>query len=181
MKTFLVGVIVGVIIVPLSVYFYFASGTAPAAPSASAMPLETMLAHKALNARITKEMPRSVPIQADETNLAAGAKIYAGHCAVCHGLPGKPEGPIAKGMFPHPPKLLEGKGVTDDEPGETYWKVANGIRLTGMPSFRQALSETEMWQVSLLAAHADKLPKAVTDELALPPFGGPPAMKGSGK
>ena len=24
-------------------------------------------------------------------------------------------------------------GVSDDEAGETYWKVANGIRLTGMP------------------------------------------------
>ena len=47
--------------------------------------------------------------------------------------------------------------MTDDEPGETYWKVANGIRLTGMPGFNQQLSTTEMWQVSLLLAHADKL------------------------
>jgi mono/diheme cytochrome c family protein len=77
-------------------------------------------------------------------------------------------------MFPHPPKLLDGKGVTDDEPGETYWKVANGIRLTGMPSFHQSLSETEMWQVSLLAAHADKLPQAAKDALSAPPFAGQP-------
>jgi mono/diheme cytochrome c family protein len=71
-------------------------------------------------------------------------------------------------MYPHPPKLTEGKGVTDDEPGESYWKVANGIRLTGMPGFRPALSETQMWQVSLLVANADKLPKTVQDSLALP-------------
>src|SRR5262245_53619158 len=51
-------------------------------------------------------------------------------------------------MFPKPPHLFRGKGVTDDEPGETYWKVANGIRLTGMPAFKNSLSETEMWQVS---------------------------------
>jgi len=52
-------------------------------------------------------------------------------------------------------------GVTDDPPGETYWKVANGIRLTGMPSYKGILSETEMWQVSLLLANADKpLPPA---------------------
>ena len=181
MKTFLAGVIVGVMVVLLSGYFYFASGTVPAATSAAAMPFETMLAHKALNARIAKEMPTSVPLQADDSNLAAGAKVYRDHCAVCHGLPGQPESPIAKGMYPHPPKLLEGKGVTDDEPGETYWKVANGIRLTGMPSFHQSLSETEMWQVSLLAAHANQLPKAVTDDLALPRFGGPPGMKVPGK
>jgi mono/diheme cytochrome c family protein len=71
-------------------------------------------------------------------------------------------------MYPHPPKLLEGKGVTDDEPGESYWKIANGIRLTGMPGFRPALSETQMWQVALLVANADKLPKAVHDPLSIP-------------
>ncbi len=174
MKPFVLGVIVGMIMVPLCVYFYFASGAAPAAASDPPMPFETKIAHKALNARIAKEMPANVPIQADDANLTAGAQVYRHHCAICHGLPGQPEGGFAKGMFPHPPKLTEGKGVTDDEPGETYWKVANGIRLTGMPSFRPSLSETEMWQVSLLAAHADKLPQAAKDVLAAPMFGGSP-------
>ena len=41
-------------------------------------------------------------------------------------------------------------GVSDDEPGETYWKVANGIRLSGMPAYTHILTETQMWQVSLL-------------------------------
>jgi mono/diheme cytochrome c family protein len=58
--------------------------------------------------------------------------------------------------------------VTDDEPGETYWKVANGIRLTGMPGFNQQLSTTEMWQVSLLLANADKLSEPVKTILADP-------------
>jgi len=56
--------------------------------------------------------------------------------------------------------------VTDDPPGETFWKVANGIRLTGMPSFNQSLSETQMWQISLMLANADKLPNSVTAILA---------------
>jgi len=87
---------------------------------------------------------------------------------VCHGLPGQKETPIALGMYPRPPKLMEGKGVTDDEPGESYWKVANGIRLTGMPGFRSALSETQLWQLSLLVANADKLPKSAHDTLSAP-------------
>ena len=174
MKTFVLGVIVGMIVVPLFVYCYLVSGAAPAATSAPPMPFERRLAHKALNARIAKEMPSSVPIQADDANLVAGAQVYRHHCAICHGLPGQPEGGFAQGMFPHPPKLTEGRGVTDDEPGETYWKVANGIRLSGMPSFHQSLSETEMWQVSLLVAHADKLPQAAKGILAAPVFGGPP-------
>jgi thiosulfate dehydrogenase len=68
------------------------------------MPFEKMLAHKALNARIDREMPKTVPVEADETNLAAGGKIYGDHCAVCHGVPGQRETPIAAGMYPHPPK-----------------------------------------------------------------------------
>lgn len=52
--------------------------------------------------------------------------------------------------------------------GETYWKVANGIRLTGMPAYTNALSETEMWQVSLVLANADKLPQQVRTILEQP-------------
>jgi mono/diheme cytochrome c family protein len=107
-----------------------------------------------------------VPIPADDAAYAAGAQVYKEQCAVCHGLPGQPQTAIASGMFPKPPKLMEGKGVTDDPAGESYWKVSGGIRMTGMPGFEKALSTTQMWQVSLLCANADKLPPAVKDSLA---------------
>jgi mono/diheme cytochrome c family protein len=81
-------------------------------------------------------------------------------------------------MFPKPPHLFRGKGVTDDEPTETYWKVDNGIRLTGMPSFRQDLSETQMWQVSLLLANADKISDAVKQELKPPAAVAPAPLSG---
>jgi thiosulfate dehydrogenase len=166
--TLVVGVILGAAAIVLGVYLYFVTGQAPVATSEPPMPFEKKLAHQALNARIGREMLKTIPLQSDESNLAAGAKVYREHCAVCHGLPAQRETLIAAGMYPHPPKLLEGKGVTDDEPGESYWKVANGIRLTGMPGFRPALSETQMWQVSLLVANADKLPKLVHDTLSVP-------------
>ena len=60
-------------------------------------------------------------------------------------------------MFPKPAQLFTGHGVTDDPPGETYWKTANGIRLTGMPAYKQTLSDQQMWQVSVMLANADKL------------------------
>jgi len=122
----------------------------------------------ALHAAVRKHAPKNSPIQADETNLAAGARVYRSSCAVCHGLPEQPVTPIARGLFPKPPALFEGKGVTDDPPGETYWKAANGIRLTGMPGFKGALSDTELWQVSLLLAHADKLSPNVRKILSAP-------------
>lgn len=170
MKTFLFGIVIGIILVCAGAYYYFATGSAPVATADHPMPLEKSLANKALHARIEREMPKTVPISADESAYMAGAKIYVENCVVCHGYPGQDQSVIAKGMFPKPPELFRGKGVTDDEPGETYWKVSHGIRLTGMPSFGDALSETQMWQVSLLLANAGKISDAVKQELK------PPAM-----
>ncbi len=175
------GMILGAAAIVFGVYFYFVTGRAPVATSAPPMPFEKKLAHQALSATLDREMPKTVPLQPDEPTLAAGAQLYREHCAMCHGLPQQKPTLIAAGMFPHPPKLLEGKGVTDDEPGESYWKVANGIRLTGMPGFRPRLSETQMWQVSLLVANADKLPKSVHDALAVPLVTNEAAKAGSAK
>jgi hypothetical protein len=64
-------------------------------------------------------------------------------------------------MFPKPPQLFRGKGVTDDAASETYRKAANGIRLSGMPSFKTKLTDTQLWQVSELLAHANEIPESV--------------------
>ena len=114
-----------------------------------------------LHDRIAKDMPKSVPIQATPDNLTAGAQIYRQNCAFCHGLNNQ-NSTVAPHMYPHAPQLWHAHGsdnvvgVSDDPPGETYWKVANGIRLSGMPAFDQVLSSTQMWQVSLLLANANK-------------------------
>ena len=77
-------------------------------------------------------------------------------------------------MYPHAPQLWAPHsdgvvGVSDAPPGETYWKVFNGIRLTGMPAYNQVLNETQIWQVSLLLANADKpLPPGVLELLKQP-------------
>jgi mono/diheme cytochrome c family protein len=166
MKAFILGFIVGLLVVFLVINYYFRSGSAPVATSAPGIPFEESLAHAALHARATKEAPKNVPIAADDNNLVAGAGIYKQNCAVCHGLPNQPPGALAKGMFPKPPQLFsEHEMVTDDPPGVTFWKAANGIRLTGMPAFSGSLSNMQLWQVSVLLAHADKLPASVTDKL----------------
>ena len=139
---------------------YYGLGFAPGAVSAPAIPFERFLAGLALHSTISKQKLAQSPIPADEPNLVAGGRVYTGQCAICHGLNGQAETAVAKGMFPHPPRSFHGHGVTDDPVGETYWKAANGIRMTGMPGFRGTLSNTELWQVSLMLANADKLPAA---------------------
>jgi thiosulfate dehydrogenase len=165
MGKFLLGLIVGLIVIPIGVYMYFSSGSAPVATKSTPMPFEKMLANLALHTRMRKEMPKSSPIPADEATFNAGVQVYKDNCAVCHGMPGQPLTAIAQGMFPKPPKLTEGTGVSDDPAEETYWKVSGGIRMTGMPGFETLLTPTQMWQVSLLLANSDKLPKTVKDNL----------------
>jgi thiosulfate dehydrogenase len=179
LKSFLFGLVLGLVIVPLAVLGYFVTGRAPVGTTSKAIPFEGVLSGRALHARIAKEMPKTVPIAANESNYLAGTRVYREDCAVCHGLLGGPLTGIANGMYPKPPQLFRGKGVTDDEAGETYWKVENGIRLTGMPGFKRSLSSMQMWQVSLLLANADKLPdsvkQALAPEPAAPPVPAPPA------
>lgn len=190
LKWFLLGILIGVLLVIAGIYSYFAYGNAPVATKGPEMPFEHTLAHIALDAYLNKLPHPNPAVPADEADFLEGAKVYREHCAVCHGLPGEPRTAIAEGMFPHPPQLFRGVGVTDDEVWETYWKVSGGIRMTGMPGFGEHLGETKTWQVSVLLKNADKISPAVKAALlgtaepaptaavpATPPPAAPPAHK----
>ena len=171
MPRFLLGLIFGIVLVPLAVLAFLTYGKVPVAVDDPPFPYERQLVHMPLDARIEREMV-GTHMGPDATNLTAGARIYTERCAVCHGLHNRPAA-IGEHMFPDAPPLLEPHqnnrdivGVSDDPVGETYWKVENGIRLTGMPSFKTQLSDNEMWQVSLFLANANKpMPPAVIDIL----------------
>jgi thiosulfate dehydrogenase len=168
MKQFLFGFVAALLLMAAAGIGYVAPGLAPVATASAPLPFEKLITGIALNARVNKEAPKSSPISASDEAYAAGATIYRRNCAVCHGLPGQDQTAIAKGEFPKPPELLKGQGVTNDPVGVTYWKVANGIRLTGMPGFNGSLSTDQMWQVSLLLANANGLPATVVSALKEP-------------
>ena len=192
MGRLILGILIGIILVPLAVLVYFKFGNLPVAVSDPPFPSERLVVAAPLEARIDREMVKTPPIQASDETFVAGAHIYADQCAVCHAFHGRPS-VVGKHEFPSAPPLWEKHhggdvvGVSDDPPGETYWKVANGIRLTGMPAYKDVLTETQMWQVSLLLANADKpLPPAALALLngetadqsqAAPASGGTPQKK----
>jgi thiosulfate dehydrogenase len=175
MLKFILGVIIGILLVPAGFYWYVRSGRAPVATSAPPMPFEQFFATTALDATLKREAPKTQPTTATDGELLAGVQVYRHHCGLCHGLPGKPMSGIAKGEFPHPPQLFEPDHmVTDDPVGVTYWKVKHGIRLSGMAGFHDSLTDEQIWTVSLLLANANKLPAGVSQALVAPP-GPPPA------
>ncbi|HEU4634637.1 MAG TPA: cytochrome c [Edaphobacter sp.] len=158
-KLFL-GFVLGILAVVAVGYAYLSFGNLPVAVADTPFLLEKQIVRIPLHNRIMREK-KDPPFGTSEDVFEAGAKIYQAQCAQCHGTPGH-DVAYARYMYPSAPQLWKkhGKkgvvGVSDDEPGETYWRVANGIRLTGMPAFKHVLSDTEMWQVSLLLKNADK-------------------------
>jgi len=173
MKGFLIGLVLGLLVLPVAVLLYFHSRRPPVSVTDQPFPWEKELVRGPLKARINGEMPKLAPISPSQTNLQVGAHIYREQCAACHGLYGLPS-TFGAHMYPKAPQLWAPHqngvvGVSDDPPGETFWKVKNGIRLTGMPSFDHVLNEAQMWQVTILLANADKpLPSDVLDLMKQP-------------
>jgi mono/diheme cytochrome c family protein len=88
----------------------------------------------------------------DPTKVMIGVEHYAAHCAVCHGAPGVPKGDIAHGLYPQPPNLAE--AAKRYSPGELFWILKHGIKMSGMPAWSDH-SDDELWAtVSFL----EKLP-----------------------
>jgi thiosulfate dehydrogenase len=158
-KVFL-GMVLGVALLAVGVLVYLRWGKPPVATADKPFPMEQQIVSVPLDARIAREM-QTAPFGTSEDVYEGGARIYKADCAECHGIPGH-DVAYAKYMYPAAPQLWKKHakgnvvGVSDDEAGETYWKVANGIRLTGMPAFDHVLSDTQMWQVTLLVKNADQ-------------------------
>jgi len=186
MGRLILGIIVGFLLAPAALLAWFRFGHPPVAVSDSPLFEERMMTRIPLRARIDSEAPRVAPIPDNEANLVAGAEVYRDQCASCHGIHGKPSS-FGAHMFPAAPPLWEKHhngdvvGVSDDPVGETYWKVANGIRLTGMPAYKEVLTDAQMWQVALLLSDANKpLPPAALESVSVrqPGLPAPPAAGG---
>jgi thiosulfate dehydrogenase len=160
-------ILLGFVLFVVAILVYSRYG-APVAVADRPFPLEFLIVHIPLTLRIGGEMEQA-PFGANQEVLESGAHIYHERCAICHGAPGQPSS-FAEQLYPSPPQLWSKEGnVSEDEVGRTYWKVANGIRLTGMPTYQHVLTSTQMWQVSLLLKNADQpLPDPVQKILATP-------------
>jgi thiosulfate dehydrogenase len=160
MGKFLLGIIVGIALIIVVAYVFILEGGVPMNVSANSLPMEQFLAHTAIVASMGKAGHEQPSVPADEANLLAGAHIYQTNgCAGCHGRIDDPNSGGGKNFYPLAPHLLPpSKGVTDDEVGETHWVVKNGIHFSAMPTYNNRLSDTELWQVSLLLHNANQLP-----------------------
>lgn len=155
--------LLGIATLPVLAYLVAYSGHFPVATDSHPLPLEVSLADRALHYASVDGAPAVVPVKVSDAGLTSSAQLYVTECAFCHGLPNQGEPHAATGMFPPPPQFFT--KVDDDPTGVIYWRIRNGIRLTGMPAFRPTLSDDQIWSLALLLQRAKRLPAAAQAEL----------------
>jgi thiosulfate dehydrogenase len=159
---FVAGVVAAVFVALIGGYIILQSGLVPANADAEPGPLETWAAQTSLHATLAREAPKGPnPVALTDENLISGVDLYGQHCAICHGTAkgDASASPVAKGLYPRPPQLAT-DGVEDDPEGVSFWKITHGIRWTGMPSWKGALTDQQIWTLALFLKHMDKLPPA---------------------
>ena len=87
---------------------------------------------------------QAVPLEG-ATRLDNGFRIYRADCAMCHTPIGRKPTRMAVGFNPQAPGF--GKDADNMKATELFWVTKNGIRFTGMPAWKPAYSDPELWDV----------------------------------
>lgn len=117
-----------------------ASGVARRVPPAALEPWRVYFM-AALGADATLDLPTR-PV-----DLAAGERLYALHCASCHGAGGMGDGPAAAGMNPPPPALGSAEAMRDVLPSLMFRIVSVGVAGTQMVGWGDTLSADDRWSI----------------------------------
>lgn len=159
MKGILIGIVATLAVLLAGAFVVVRSGWIPANADAAPGRIETWMATTSLDATLQSEAIGDNPVPLTEANLVEGAHLFGRNCAVCHGSAkgDTAASPIARGLYQKPPQFGS-EGVEDDPEAMSFWKIKHGIRLTGMPSFRDTLSDHDIWTIALFLKHMDKLP-----------------------
>lgn len=87
----------------------------------------------------------AAPRRFTQAQVEAGFRIYDAHCVACHGAAGVAPSPLATGMMPPPPYLLDAPQRW--RPAELYWIIRNGLKMTPMPAWDRQLDERQTWDL----------------------------------
>jgi putative copper export protein/mono/diheme cytochrome c family protein len=98
----------------------------------------------AIDAYPTTYVRPTIPYQA--VSIAAGQRLFAQNCAVCHGPEGAGDGPAARSML-RPPADLQASHTASHTAGDLFWWITAGIPAAGMPGFGDRLSEDDRWDL----------------------------------
>jgi mono/diheme cytochrome c family protein len=85
------------------------------------------------------------PAYISAAQVVRGFCTYETHCVACHGAAGIAREQWVSGFEPQPPYLVD--ATSNWTPSQLFWIAKNGIKMTGMPSWRETLSDPQIWEV----------------------------------
>jgi putative copper resistance protein D len=88
---------------------------------------------------------QSNPVPDTAENIDAGRRLFQENCAVCHGPRALGDGPAAFTLTPRPFNLQV--HVPLHFTGEVFYWISNGVVGTGMPAWKDKLTEEQRWQI----------------------------------
>jgi mono/diheme cytochrome c family protein len=160
MGKFLLGVIVTLLVLILGGLGFAMLGLAPTTANVPPPHWEHRLANTAMDASMERHAPHLAnPLTPTDQNLEDGMKLYTMNCALCHGAFDRKPSSLAASFYPPPPNLIS--DPPDDPEWHLFYTIRTGVRYTGMPAWDKTLSEQDMWKITTLLSHMDKLPPAV--------------------
>ncbi|KQT09306.1 c-type cytochrome [Ramlibacter sp. Leaf400] len=126
------------------------------------------------------EQAPAPPDLGEARRVRSGAVHYRDQCLQCHGAPGVAPEPLAFGLTPAPANLLAAGRTW--APGEIFWVVKHGIKMTGMPAWVYRLGDDEVWDVvAFVRAMPAMSPRDYAQFAAtLPPPAGPRTSASTG-
>ena len=163
MRNFFTGIFLTLLVIGIAVFLMVKKGYMDFNADQEPSLLESKLAMQAVDSSTDRHAPDvKNPIAANDENLAAGAKLYIGHCAGCHGVPSNPDSQLGRSFYPTVPAFF--RDSPDMPDNQNYYIIQHGIRLSGMPAWEQFLSDRQIWQVTGFLSHMDKLPPEVSSQ-----------------
>ena len=146
-----------VALVPVAVVAFVKSGIYDVAASKPHTKLTFWITHETMIHSARRHAAGiSMPARFTVPRVVGGFCTYETHCVACHGAPAVAREAWVGGMEPQPPYLLD---VTSTwTPSQLFWIVKNGIKMTGMPSWRDSLSDRQVWDVVAFIEAERRLP-----------------------
>lgn len=77
--------------------------------------------------------------------IERGRALFQANCAICHGPRGLGDGIQAFTLNPRPANLQ--LHVPQHAPGEVHYWISEGVAGTGMPAWKETLSDTQRWEI----------------------------------
>jgi mono/diheme cytochrome c family protein len=162
MGKFILGVVLTLLVLILGGLGFAMLGFFPTTANVTPPRLEQRIADAALDASMERHAARVTnPVPPTDQNLIDGMKIYTMNCAVCHGGFNRQPASLATALYPPAPNLIS--DPPEDPEWHIFYAIRTGIRYTGMPAWEKTLSQRDIWKVTALLSHLNKLPPAVQE------------------